>query len=349
MNYFIVSVFISDEIVKKIFESRDRVYLNEIENIKDLIERGFTGKVYSGGEIEEFYFDFFTGGKIVSPAVLKCYYYGIEIKESQTPFLAKFLTHYDGVITRTNIDLTEEEKKQLLDDLKNDFDFQYFLKGEDIIIILNERIPYLNLPYPEEIEGKNLKKILPMKKEFVSFKEFISGISESLEKNVINEIRKDLNQPVANLLYLWGNGEIQKIKNIKEITEKNCYFIKFGEEKYEEVADIIGFDKIDDFDFSKESCLFWITFVPSEKSVPVQLRKLGNFDKKIVGEIVKLKGFKIIFFFEGENEQTQWLNYIYYSDGEKKGIKKKIKNKKYLFEKFFYRNRNGEGCNWGGK
>ena len=335
MNYFIVNLFVSDEIVKRIFEERDRIYLGEVKNIGDLIERGFTGKIYTGGETEEFYFDFFTGGRIVSPAILKCYYYGLEIKENQTPFLAKFLTHYDGVITRTDIDLTEEEKKRLLDDLKNDFDFQYFLKGEDIIVILDKKFPSLNLPYPEEIEGKNLKKILSMKKKFASFKEFISGISESLEKNVINEIRKDLNQPVANLLYLWGNGEIQRIKNIKEIVGKNCYFIKFEEEKYGEVADIIGFDKIDDFDFSKENSLFWITFALSEKSIPVQLRKLGNFDRKVIGEIVKLKGFKIIFFFEGENEQTQWLNYIYYSDGEKKGIKKRIKNKKYLFEKFF--------------
>jgi len=333
MNYFIISIEVSDEIVKKIFESRDRIYLEEIKNISDLIKRGFTGKIYTGGETEEFYFDFFTGGAVVSPAILKCYYYGLEIKENQTPFLAKFLTHYDGVITRTDIDLTGEEKKQLLDDLKNNFDFQYFLKGEDIIVILNEKIPYLNLPYPEEIEGKNLKKILPVKKEFVSFKKFILETSESLEKNVINEIRKDLNQPVANLLYLWGNGEIQKIKNIKEITGKNCYFIKFEEEKYREVADIVGFDKIDDFDFSKESCLFWITFALSEKSVPVQLRKLGNFDREIMGGIFKTGN--ILIFFKGKESQHQWLNYIYYSDSEKKNLKKKIKNRKYLFEKFF--------------
>lgn len=337
MNSFLITLSVGNELIEKIFDEKDRIYLDEIRNIDDLIDKGFSGKIYREGEGEEFYFNFFTGQDVISPAILKCYYHNLKIKNTRTPFLGRFLTHYKWIITRTDFNLTEDEMDKLLDDLKKEFNFEYFVKGEDIIIIFDGKIPYFKLPYPEELQNKNLKKSLPRKKEFSPVRDFILKSSELLEKSIINEIRKDLGQPVANILYLWGNGKVQEVKNINEITGLNCYYLESGESKYEEIADIFGFSRTDNIDFSKDNNLFWITFSPSRESIPVQLKKLEEFDRDVIGKITELDNFKMVVLFEDKNNQAHWINYVYFSckDTEIKGLRKKMKNRKILFEKLF--------------
>jgi len=343
MKNFIITVSVNSEIINRIFDKRDRIYLDKIENMNKLIEEKHSGKLYLDEENEEFYFYFLTGQENISPAVLRCFYHGIKIEENQTPFLARFFTQYNDIITRIDVDLSIEEKRHLLNELKEKFDFNYYIKERDIIIIFDFKFPYFRIPIPEEIEGKNIKKIIPDKNDLLPLKNFILITSEVLEKSIINQIRKDLNQSVANLLYLWGYGQLNEIQNLKK--RMNCYYMKFENGKYEEIATTLGFNKINNFCSPNENSLYWLTFSPDDKNSSIQLKKLENFDKKVLGEILKEKDIKVLIIFESDENTQKYFNYVYFTDTkkEKKFLKRKIRNISYLHSLFF---NNGKNYHW---
>lgn len=335
MKYVVFNIELPEEIVKKLYDRRDSLTSKIVRNIKGIIQTGKKMKVYTTFDRDGFYFSFFTGVNYVFPSVLKCLIYGIKIEKNQTPFLAEFCTCYNDLITRADIDLTEQEKKLLLESLKKRFDFSYFIYGEEIILVLNDKFPVFNLPEPSEIEGKKIKDVFPRTANFSPLRDFIITSSRILEEHEVNKIREDLNQPVANFIYLWGNGEYTGAEI--EIPEKRIYLMNYGKRKYGEIVKILGGSEIEKIDNLEDDCIYWITFSFNEESSYFLFKSLENFDKNIVDKVMKIKqNIRILFLFEGKEKVRYWINCLFYA-GEEKKFKhlRRIKDVKILHSLMF--------------
>lgn len=121
--------------------------------------------------------------------------------------------------------ITTKEATTLINDLNNFFDLNgiELFPGKSYRHILRMDVPipknYMQIKAtpPHDIMGKNITKYLPQGKDAVMFLKLMERSREFLENHPINQVRLDLGENPANMIWLWGQGTLPQIPSYQEL------------------------------------------------------------------------------------------------------------------------------------
>ena len=339
MKYLLVTLNGFGEILKEKKGERSLYEFARKENLEKIAKKGTWGHVLLGKTQEKSYFSFFgfPNKEFPGESYLRCLENEIEIENNRSIFLGNFITHYHGKIVETKVNLSEKENFSLLTYLyerEKGFSFQVFKNG--FVLIFRKKFPAFYFPYPVNLKNKNYRSFLPQDKEFKEIKDLIEASGKILENHIINKIRADLGESVANLLWLWGKGEKKPFISVMEKYNIKTYFFSFSN-KLTGLAKFLDFEIKKDFSLErKEQTLLWVQIsLPEEKNPSIWLKHFETFDKEILGRVIdrfEEGKYKILLIFDRFlNEELELLNHwaVFLKAGEE--------NKKRFFQRRSYR------------
>ncbi|HOL67713.1 MAG TPA: hypothetical protein PKX93_09685, partial [bacterium] len=239
-------------------------------NLERLTGGGLWGRVYLGSSPERSYFSFWGGEKNNFPgeSYLRCLAYDLPVNPEATLFLGKFLTHDRGTIVRADPVLSPNESALLLRTLaeKTTLPFSWHSLNGEAVISVSRFIPQVELPLPGDIKGHPYQQFLPRGKEYAPILSLVGSAASLLEKHPVNQVRLDLNEPLANFLWLWGTGHGNPPPRVN-ITDCPCFFSE--SRRLQGLALYLGCELHGDLaNLEKTSAFWWLDF---------KLNPSGNF------------------------------------------------------------------------
>jgi len=283
-------------------------------NLDFFSAKGFWGRVNLGSIPEKAYFSFWgkPGRLFPGESYLRCLTYDLPVKTGGSLFLAKFLTHNQGRIVATDLRLTIPEKSLLLQSLVENVQvsFSWHCLQEEEVITLHQYLPEVEIIPPGCLLGQQYQQYLARGKNYWPLVNLVNTSSHLLEKHPVNAIRQDLGEPLANLLWLWGNGKEKQYLLGEE--KQYCYF--FSESlRLRGLALFLGWQLQGRINLSGETEEFWwLDFsLPGEKNFPAWVKALERLDAEILFPLqqsLQGKDWRILIIFDGFLRQDEMIS-----------------------------------------
>lgn len=193
------------------------------DNMDHVARHGFCGlvqtvpaKFYPGSEIANLAIlgydpnKYFTGRAPLEAANLD-----IDLADDEIAFRCNFVTVGNDVMNDYSAGhITTKEAGRLINDLNKQlkFDGVRFVTGKSYRHLMILRTPSvaemaaLKCTPPHDIMGKKMERYFPQGKGNDVFIEIIQASRKVLENHPINQVRIDLKENPANMIWLWGQG-----------------------------------------------------------------------------------------------------------------------------------------------
>jgi len=312
------------------------------ENFERFVENGIWGFVLLDTTIEKSYFKFlFPEGVFPGESFFRILKYDIQAKGNETFFLGKFASLIDGKIIETEVNLNFNEKKCLLDEIKKKIkNGDIFLFEDEIILKINTDIPMTFRRFPNKIKGKYIREILFKKKLFKKIDDLILNFSSLLITHPINKVRYDLNEPVANFLYLYGMGKYSEKVLLSEKIKKEIFYYS-DLDKIDGLCKFFGFNKINNISEFKDNSLYWLNFSLNYKASPsIWVKNFESFASNILKNINFGEDTKFLFIFDpfiNPDYEYERKYSIFLASNFHSKIREKYKVSSILFKEFIER------------
>jgi 2,3-bisphosphoglycerate-independent phosphoglycerate mutase len=150
----------------------------------------------------------------------------LKLEENEIPFRMNFITEAGGLLADpTAGDITTKEAKALINFLNKKVasDFVRFFAGSHYrhIAVLKdahgfEALSAKTVP-PDAIVGERLDSHLPKGPGSELLKKLMYDAKLLLQDHEINQVRVDLEENPANMIWLWGQGRRPKLKKFSEM------------------------------------------------------------------------------------------------------------------------------------
>jgi 2,3-bisphosphoglycerate-independent phosphoglycerate mutase len=309
------------------------------ENFESFMEKGEWGYILLDKTIEKSYFYFFyPEGSFPGEGFIRSLKYSIPSGKDNIFFLSQFLTVYENKIIETDINLNIKEKQKLIEEIKKENQsFEFFTFENDIILRISKDLPFLNNKFPNKIKGKNIEEVKFKKENFEIIDKLMENSSKILNSNPINEVRMDLNEPVANFLYLYGMGKFkEKIPLSQKIKKNTFYFSDF--KTIDGLRIFFDIEKINEFSDIKDDSFYWFDFILNPGDTPsIWVKNFEAFTREILKKILNLEDARFLFIFDpfmNENYEYDKTLCLFLAVNFKKKTKRKYKNPSILFKSF---------------
>src|SRR3989338_6607220 len=79
-----------------------------------------------------------------------------------------------------------------------------------------DRLKQIKFIPPHDISGKDIKNYLPKEREAVPILALMEKSKAILANHAVNQVRRDLNENPANMIWLWGQGTKPQLPSFKE-------------------------------------------------------------------------------------------------------------------------------------
>jgi len=147
---------------------------------------------------------------------------GIDLKENEVAFRCNLVTVEDGIMVDYSAGhISSQEAKVLIDFLNEKLSTEYihFYPGVSYrhIMVAKDIGEDLLCTPPHDIMGKRIDKFLPKGKDREIIMELMESSQKILKNHEINQVRIDLKENPANMIWLWGQG---KRPNLPKFFEK---------------------------------------------------------------------------------------------------------------------------------
>ncbi|MCM8768454.1 MAG: hypothetical protein NC911_02045 [Candidatus Omnitrophica bacterium] len=274
------------------------------ENLQRLISEGMWGRLYLGTLPEKGYFNFWHGQADLFPgeSYLRCLSRDIPVRSTSSLFLGKFITQDRGIVTNPHLSLSSQESELLFRFIceESGVAFTWHCQENEAIISLSGFFPRVEFPPPGSLAGQRYAPFLPQGRVYSPLVEIINFSATSLECHPVNLVRKDLQEPLANLLWLWGMG-----REKQSICWPENVFACFSSqsERFGGLALFLGFEPRREVSFGRKSgSLWWIdyTLVP-EQNPAAWVKCLEFLDAEMLGPLlraVQSENWKLLVIFD---------------------------------------------------
>jgi len=164
--------------------------------------------------------EFYTGAGPLQAARM-----GIKLEQNEVAFCCNFVTESEGeLIDATAGHITTKESRILINHLNKKLSNDYikFFAGEGhqhVVVIKDSRgIDGLDADcfIPQDVVGKQIKKCLPKGSGAEAIQKLMFDSQEILKEDEINQVRLDLKENPANLIWLWGQGVTPQMPKFME-------------------------------------------------------------------------------------------------------------------------------------
>jgi 2,3-bisphosphoglycerate-independent phosphoglycerate mutase len=143
----------------------------------------------------------------------------IPLGSRDVAFTCAFLATDGERITATDLDLTLDEAKSLLQMLQEQLGDRRWhfipLRARRHLVLWSEGVSTLLCPPPDELEGKPFAAHLPQGDREQEVRRLIYDALELLERHEINRRRLDEGKPPANLLWLYEPGTLPRLPSFR--------------------------------------------------------------------------------------------------------------------------------------
>ncbi|MBU1088107.1 MAG: cofactor-independent phosphoglycerate mutase [Candidatus Omnitrophica bacterium] len=157
-------------------------------------------------------------------APLEATHLGIELKEDEVAFRCNFITEGNGYLVDYSAGhITTKEAQVLIKVLNKNFKKQgiVFYPGVSyrhlmIVKDLNHELCKVKCYPPHDIMGQKIEKYMLDKKKAGVINDIMLRSRDILDLQEINQVRRDLNESPANMIWLWGQGKKVILPSFKE-------------------------------------------------------------------------------------------------------------------------------------
>ncbi|MGC8977240.1 MAG: hypothetical protein ACP5OB_06420 [Candidatus Ratteibacteria bacterium] len=325
----------------ELFKRRNNKTLFEYakkENFDFFMENGFWGYVFLNNTIEKSYFNFFCSDcEFPGEGFLRALKYNINNDGNYTFFLGKFVALFDERIIETEININLNEKKQLIEEIKKSYNFDFFVFDRDIIIRISQDLPKISNYFPNEIKDRFLKDILFKEKELDEINSIMLNSSKILNQHPVNKVRMDLNEPVANFLYVYGMGKWSEKKSLSDVLKKEIFYYS-ETEILKGIKEFFTMNEKGDISELKNDKIYWFEFTLDYNDTPsIWVKKFEIFLKEVLGKIDDKENTRFLFIFDpfmDESFSYKNGNSLFLAVNFSGKLKKKYKIPFLLFKKF---------------
>jgi len=157
-------------------------------------------------------------------APLEATHLGIELKADEVAFRCNFITEGNGYLVDYSAGhITTKEAQVLIKVLNKHFKKEgiVFYPGVSyrhlmIIKDVNHDLCKVRCYPPHDIMGQKIEKYMLDKKKAGFINDIMLKAREILDLHEINQVRRDLNESPANMIWLWGQGKKVDLPSFKE-------------------------------------------------------------------------------------------------------------------------------------
>ncbi len=162
---------------------------------------------------------------LTGPGPLEAANMEIKLDDNEVAFRMNFVTEWDGILADVSAGhIGTKEARALIAFLnkKLSSDFVKFFPGREhrhIVVIKDSRgfdALSAKCPDPEAIVGKSIEQNLPKGPGQDLIKKLMYDAKLLLEEHEINQVRVDLGENPANMIWLWGQGVTPKLPKFSE-------------------------------------------------------------------------------------------------------------------------------------
>lgn len=342
MKYYFISLNGYGELFKKRLNDDSLFSYARKDNFDTIVSEGKWGYVNLGTTLEKAYYTLFDNKtNFPGEAFIRGWEEGI--KEKGALFLGRFMTQAEGKILETDVNLSEKETEQLLNTLSEGGKrFTFLVKNNTPILIFKDNLPQEEVLFPDNIKGLKFTHLLYKKKELEIINNLIILSTSILERHPVNKVRQDLGEPMANLLWIWGEGKYKQMPDIaKKLNKELLYFSVEGDKL--PLAEFLGFKRIENIKEVKDNSFIWVhSMVDKKSNYAVWVKKLEYVDREIIckiGEEFKEGSSRILFIFDGFTSpdieiKNPWVPFLYIPENKKYRIPRKFKDSQLLLRLF---------------
>ncbi|MCM8809122.1 MAG: hypothetical protein NC934_02970 [Candidatus Omnitrophica bacterium] len=338
MKYILFTLHGYLELFKKKGEKTLFEYAKK-ENFELFMQKGQWGYLLLDTTAEKSYFKFLIPEfSFPGYAFLRSLKYPIPFSENNIFFLCKFVSTYENKIIETDVPLNLQEKKKLIEEIKKiDKNTEFFVYEKDIILKISDDLLLLENNFPNKIRNRNINEIKFKNEKFEKVNKIMENSFKILNLHPINKVRIDLNEPVANFLYLYGMGKFsKKIAFSDKIGKETFYFSE--SEILEGLRIFLDIEKIDKILATKNQSFYWFNFALNSNDTPsIWVKNFETISSEILKELLQFEDTKFLFIFDpfmDENYEYEKTLSIFLSVNFIKKPKRKYKNPSILFKSF---------------
>lgn len=248
---------------------------------------------------------------------------GIDLSPDEVAFRCNLVTVNGGVMDDYSAGHVPNNESEVLMDILNKelgreyIKFYHGVSYRNLMVIkdslLEDGRSALRCVPPHDISGKKIKGYLPKGKGSSKLRELMEKSVSILKKHEINQVKLDLKENPANMIWLWGQGKKPSFPSFKEKFGVTSGIISavgllkgIGKCLGMEVIDVPGATGYYDTDYNAKAqyaigalarldLIFVHVEAPDEAGHNGDLRNkiiaIENFDEKVVGPILEwLKG-----------------------------------------------------------
>ncbi|MCM8818393.1 MAG: hypothetical protein NC915_02805 [Candidatus Omnitrophica bacterium] len=307
-------------------------------NFENFMENGRWGYLLFDKSLEKSYFKFFCSDKdFPGVSFLRALRYKIKINKNDVFWLGEFVFSFNNKIIETEINLNPNEKKVLLEEIKKQNGFEFYIFEKDIILKFLEQLPRIENNFPNRIKNQKIDNILFKQKSFEKLNKLMKESLDILNNHPINKVRLDLNEPAANFLYFFGMGKYEEKVDLKEIIRKKIFY--FSEKNIlDGLVEFFRIEKTGEIFDIKDECIYWFDFFLDCKTGPsIWVKNFEIFSNDFLGKIPFRQDARFLFVFDpfiDENKEYEKTTSLFLAVNFPNRLKNKYKKSSLLFEKF---------------
>ncbi len=149
----------------------------------------------------------------------------LNLEDNEVAFSMHFVTEANGVLADSTAGLISTKEARVLTHFLNKklaSDFVRFYSGGEYrnVVVIKDSHGFAALSArtqdPRMVEGKTIQDILPKGPGDEALKKLMFDAKLLLQDHEINQVRVDLGQNPANMIWLWGQGRRPVLKPLKE-------------------------------------------------------------------------------------------------------------------------------------
>ncbi|MCS7181351.1 MAG: hypothetical protein NZ891_08415, partial [bacterium] len=198
-------------------------------------------------------------------------------------------------------------------------------------------LPLIENLFPNKIKNKSINELQYKKEGFEKINKLMTDSFKVLNKSIINKVRMDLNEPVANFLYVYGMGKLKEKIDVYEKIKKRVLFYS-NSEILEGLRIFFNIEKVHKIPEIEEGILYWFNFSLNLNDSPsIWVKNFEIFAKDVLEKIQYREDTRFLFIFDpfmNENYEYEKSLSIFLAVNFSKKIKKKYKNSAFLFKNF---------------